>query len=214
MAYLIDVTYFKRELFVPNADDTDRQTYKELNEFIDGDVRQYLRDNLGYALFSDLDSQITDGNLNSDADAKWQNLVNGVEYTKDGKTLYWQGLLQVEGSFKRSLLANLVFVNWLENNQSIQSGVGEVVLQAKNAVRINSTKRIVKVWNDFVSMHQGEQSKYHVPHTYHYKGIPVIDWSENDDSNFVSLVRFLEDNESDYPDVPCKLYELRNSLGL
>lgn len=215
MSYLIDETYFKRELFVPNADEVGRRAYEDLQEFIDGKSRELLRDLLGYSLFNDLDSQIVNGKLPNTADLKWRNLVNGVEYTKDGETYYWLGLLRVDGSFKKSLLANYVFTHWLEFSQSTQSGVGEVVLQAKNATRINSTKRLVNVWNDFVEMYQGDKGFYDYPHTYYYKGIPVIDWATNDnDNNYVSLVKFIEDNDTDYPDAPCKLYELKNSLGL
>ncbi|NRA92153.1 MAG: hypothetical protein HRU26_05615 [Psychroserpens sp.] len=215
MAYLIDTTYFQRELFVPNADEQDSRTYKELETSIDGYVRDYLRQNLGYALFNNLDGQIVNGNLPSTADQKWLNLVNGAEYTKDGKTYYWLGLLHEDGKFKKSLLANYVFVNWLENNVSTQSGVGEVVIDAKNSTRVSVNNRLIKVWNDFVEMHQGEESIYDVPYQYYYDGVLVTDWLANSqDDNYVSLVQFLSDNDTDYPDVPCKLYELKNSLGL
>lgn len=165
-------------------------------------------------LFKDLDSNITNGNLKDDAPAKWKNLVNGVEYTKDDQLIKWDGLLIKEGAFRKSLLANFTFYHWLQYNQTTMSGVGEVVLQAKNAISINSTQRQVGVWNEFVEMYQGKQSKFYRREYYH-RGVKVIDWLGNDTSNhYVSLCKFLSDNSDDYPDVNPKRYALKNQLGL
>ena len=214
MAYLIDETYFQRELFVPNADDQDRSAYKDLQEFIDEKARLLLKEALGYTLFKDLDDNITDGNLDSDAPQKWLDLVNGTEYTKDGDTYYWEGLLVTEGAFKKSVLANFVYYHWLYYNQSTMSGVGEVVLNAKNAININSTQRLTSVWNEFVNMYQGTQSKYSYSEYYH-RGVKVVDWVGNNTSDFYSsLLTFISDNEDDYPDAPLKLYYIKNQFGL
>ena len=214
MAYLIDETYFQRELFVPNADDQDRSAYNELQQFIDDKARLLLKEVLGYALFKDLDDNITDGNLDSGAPQKWLDLVNGKEYTKDGYTYYWQGLLITEGAFKKSLLANYVFYHWLYYNQSTMSGVGEVVLNAKNAININSTQRLTSVWNEFVDMYQGKQTKY-THSEYRRNGIKVIDWLGNNTNDYYSsLIMFLSDNEEDYPDAPLKMYKTINQFGL
>ena len=214
MAYLIDETYFQRELFVPNADDQDRSAYKDLQEFIDDKARLCLKEVLGYTLFKDLDANITNGNLDSGAPQKWLDLVNGKEYTKDGYTYYWQGLLIQEGAFKKSLLANFTFYHWLYYNQSRMSGVGEVVLNAKNAINVNSTQRLVSVWNEFVEMYQGKQTKYTYSE-YRRNGIKVIDWIGNNTNDYyASLIMFLSDNEEDYPDAPLKMYNAINQFGL
>lgn len=214
MAYLIDESYFQRELFVPNADDQDRSVYQELQQFIDEKARLCLKEVLGYTLFKDLDDNITDGNLDDAAPQKWKDLVNGKEYTKDGYTYYWQGLLINEGAFKKSLLANYVFYYWLYYNQSTMSGVGEVVLNAKNAININSTQRLTSVWNEFVEMYQGKQTKYTYSE-YKRNGIKVIDWLGNNTNDYYSsLIMFLSDNEEDYPDAPLKMYNTINQFGL
>jgi hypothetical protein len=170
---------------------------------------------LGYTLFKDLDLYVdTAGNLKSTTPTKWLNLVNGVEYTKDGKTFYFEGLLVKEGAFRKSLLANYVFYHWLYYNQSTMSGVGEVILNAKNAININSTQRMVSVWNDFIEMYQGKQSQYHYSEYYH-RGIKVVDWLGNNTNDYyVSLVKFISDNEEDYPDAALKLFNSKNQLGL
>ena len=214
MAYLIDGSYFQRELFVPNADDTERSAYTELQEFIDDKTRLLLREVLGYALFKDLDSNITNGVLDVGAPQKWLNLVNGVEYVESGNTYYWEGLLVQEGAFKKSLLANFVFYHWLYYNQSTMSGVGEVVLNAKNAVGINSTQRLTAVWNQFVGMYQGKQTKYTYSE-YRRNGIKVIDWVGNNTNDYYSsLIMFLSHKDTDYPDAPLKLYKVINQFGL
>jgi hypothetical protein len=214
MAYLIDETYFQRELFVPNADDTDRSAYTELQEFIDNKSRLLLKEVLGYTLFKDLDQNITNGILDAGAPQKWLNLVNGVEYVKDGYTYYWEGLLVQEGAFKKSLLANFVFYHWLYYNQSTMSGVGEVVLNAKNATNINSTQRLTSVWNEFVNMYQGKQTKYTYSE-YRRNGIKVIDWVGNNTNDYYSsLIMFLSDNEESYSDAPLKMYHTINQFGL
>lgn len=214
MAYLIDETYFQRELFVPNADDQDRGAYKELQEFIDEKSRLCLKEALGYVLFKELDSYIDDGNLEGSAPSIWGNLVNGVEYTVNGNTYKWEGLISTEGAFKRSLLANYTYYYWLYYNQSTMSGVGEVVLNAKNAINVNSTQRLVSTWNTFLQMYQGNktQSGYN---KYYHKGIKVIDYiGGGTDDNYVHLIKFLSDNNEYYPNAALKLHKPKNQLGL
>lgn len=94
------------------------------------------------------------------------------------------------------------------------SGVGEVVLNAKNAININSTQRLTSVWNEFVDMYQGKQTKYTYSE-YRRNGIKVIDWLGNNTNDYYSsLIMFLSDNKEDYPDAPLKMYNTINQFGL
>ena len=94
------------------------------------------------------------------------------------------------------------------------SGVGEVVLNAKNAVNINSGQRLTSIWNEFVEMYQGKQSKY-TYNEYYRNGVKVIDWIGNDTNDYYSsLIMFLYHNEVDYPDAPLKMYNTINQFGL
>lgn len=214
MAYIIDETYFQRELYVPNSQELNSGSLEELTQFIDEKSRLCLKDVLGYELFNDLDSNIEFGNLKDDATQKWKDLVNGVEYTIDGNTFRWQGLKVEEGAFKKSLLANYTFYYWLDYNQSRMSGVGEVVLNAKNAVNVNSTQRLVKIWNEFVDMYQGGDLN-HTPRRYYKGSLKVTDYFGGDNSSdFVSLLQFLSDNDTDYVDAPLKRYNKQNQLGI
>ena len=214
MAYIIDETYFQRNLQVPNANELNSGAYAELQEYIDSKARLCLKGALGYELFKDFDNNVTDGVLDVGAPQKWQDLVNGKEYTLDGTLFRWEGLINTEGAFNKSLLANFVYYYWLYDNQSAMTGVGEAVLNAKNATSINSTQRLVTVWNEFVKMYQGKMFE-HYKHTYYYRDIKIVDYlGDAYDDDYVSLTRFLIDNKDDYPEAALKRYQFINQFGL
>lgn len=211
---IIDETYFQKQYYVPNVDELNSRNKEDIRQYIETYVRLCLQDALGYVLFKDLEDNISNGNLNSDAPQKWLNLVNGVEYTKNGKTYYWKGLKYKEGAFKMSLLTPYVYYHWLKDNQSKVMGVGEVVLDAKNGINVNSTQRLVNTWNDFVRLYQEATYEYEKT-VYHYRGVKVTDYIGNStNNNYVSLIKFLYDNDTDYPDAPLKCYKFENQLGL
>ena len=113
--YIIDKTYFIRNLHVPNTEEPTSDASIELEMSIDRYVRQFLQMTLGNVLFSDFDSYVIDGELEITAPQKWLNLVNGCEYTKDGIDYVWQGLKYELGLYKVSLLANYTYVNHYHN---------------------------------------------------------------------------------------------------
>lgn len=213
--YIIDESYFQRELYVPNADELNSGANQELNQFIDSKVRLLMQNALGRELFADFDQYVVNGMFDEDlAPVKWLNLVNGVDYVYNDKTYKWGGLIVQEGAFKKSLLANFTFYHWLEYNQSRMTGVGEVVLSAKNAINVNPTQRLVKVWNDFVEMYQGSDV-LNYPSYYRRGGVNVTDWMGNSYSDeYSSLVQFLSDNSVDYLNPNLKIYNKQNQLGL
>lgn len=210
--YLIDETYFQNDYFIPNTKELRDSSLTVLGQFVDKYARLLLKNSLGYTLFSDLDSNITNGVLDSGAPQKWLDLVNGKEYTKSGVTYKWQGLAFTEGTKKQSLLVPYVYYYWLLNEQQKQSGVGTVVVNSKNATNVNATQTLVNAWNDFVTLYE-----YDCENHYEYLYNDWLDfpyWWSNDSSNYVSLVKFLDDNEDDYTDAPLKRYNYKNSFGL
>lgn len=215
MAYLIDGTYFNRELYVPNVDELNTSAGDEISLFIDSKARQCLKDALGYVLYNSLDGDIdNNGSLKADAAQRWKDLVNGVEYTKDDKTYYWSGLKYQEGNYKKSLLANYTFYFWLEEQVSQQSGLGEIRGESKNAINVDTTRRLVKVWNEFVTMYQ-EGSFQRTPLVFYQDAVKVTDWFQNStQTGFVSLLQFLQDNKETYPDAAMRTYNKINYLGL
>lgn len=200
--YIIDDTYFQKELNVPNVNEMDSDTLTSLNISIDRYVRQFLQDALGYALFTELDSYITDGVLDSGAPQKWRYLVNGKDQ--------WKGLKFEEGTYKGSILAKYVFYFWLKDAVSLLTGTGEKTITATDALAVNSTQRLTNVWNDFVVDNQGLfiPCKWYYGYTDYY-----YNWNCGNDLNY-SLIRFLSDNSEDYPGANKKVYEIKNQLGL
>lgn len=209
--YIIDRDYFIRELQIPNLSEMNSASLTELNLFIDGEARPVLLDAIGFVNLTDLESDMTDGELNVDAAQKWKNLVDGCTYEKDGVNVHWQGLRFESGTFKGSLLANYVFCKWLEDQVTTMTGTGEKTIAAKNAEAANSTQRYVKAWNKFVVMYQGANCSS--PSRYIVRGIPFTDYFGGQ-SQEISLLTFLSDNETEYPDCPMRRYEPMNQMGL
>ena len=113
--------------------------------------RKFIQDALNYPLFKDFDSYVdVDGNLLPTAPQKWLDLVNGVEYTNDNKTLKWQGLIFTEGSVKNSVLAYYTYYEWLLQNVSSTTVMGQVVGLSKGASNVNSSYKVMKVQNKMV----------------------------------------------------------------
>lgn len=220
MAYLIDETYFNLNINVPNTTEVEGSLV-QLNQFIDTKSRLLILTALGYDLFKHLDSFLTNGLLPAvptlptvdPVPLKWRNLCTGAEYTKNGKTVKWNGLYHTDGTTKQSLIAHYVFTEWLKNSVSQVNGIGEVSLVAKNATNVNSTQRYVEVWNDFVFMYQGNTNgqylNFHYPNVYGFD-----DWFGCNENSVVSLIEFLIDNSVDYPGANTFRYETKNQLGL
>lgn len=211
--YLIDETYFKREYTVPNIDELQSEDGVNLGMFIDDKVRLLLQEALGTTLFISLDGDITDGVLDVGAEQRWKDFVNGVTYIDGGETLVWKGLTYVNGAYKKSLLTPYVYYNWLKYQFSYMSGVGEVSAKAKNAFNVSSNQRLTMVWNEFVEQYQGGCERS--PEFRIIRNVPYIDWLGGEsESNYVSMIKFLEDNSETYPDAPLKRYKFKNQLGL
>jgi len=210
--YLINGTYFIREYNIPNTTELQGNSSTNLEQYVDERCRLLLQMALGSELFADLDDNITNGVLDNDAPQKWENLVNGCTYTKNGKDYVWKGLLQEEGTFKSSLLTPYVYYYWLKGNISSVLGVGEVVTNGKNANNVNSTQRLVETWNDFVSQYQGNCS--YKSNVFIHNGVIVYDYFQNANNNYVNFLQFIKDNDTDYPNANLETFEFKNQLGL
>lgn len=211
--YIIDQTYFTRELSIPNINEVQTEAYDTLNYFVDEYVRQLLRDALGIEIFNILDTYVIDGAFDSTGAPQYIiDLVEGKEYVKSGVTYKWSGLISTQGVFKKSLLANYVYYQWLKNSFSTQSGVGEVTLNPQNANLVNPTQKLVTAWNSFVTMYQNANCVY--PNVYYKGHTQVIDWLGYNVNTEVSLIEYLNDNDSDFITATLRVYEYQNQLGI
>lgn len=208
--YLIDTSYFVREYSIPNINELQSETATNFGYYIDDKVRLFLQQTLGYANFNDLDGNITDGVLGGGAPQKWLDLVNGTEYTKGGKTLKWNGLLYTNGTFKKSLLTPYVFHEWLRENATTNTGQ---VIDTANMQRLSLTPRLTDVWNAFVYQYQKDRRNY-LPKVKQEGNAKYIDFLFESNDNYVSMLRFLQDNSDSYDPITYKLFPIVNNFGL
>lgn len=215
--YLIDYTYFIKDLVVPNSTPSldIPNNDKSLEMYIDKYARLLLQNALGTILFDELDSNIENGSLKSNADQKWKNLVNGKSYTYNDKTYKWKGVMFTEGAFKGSVLAYYTYYHWHLEQISQMSDMGEVKGNAVNATNVNSTYRSVKVWNEYIEMYQGGA----IQDAYKFtcvNGVPFHDYYTQNVSDYVSLLTFLSHNKTDYPNALMKVEKegYENTFGL
>jgi len=200
--YLIDASYFTREYNIPNAQELISNTGEILEKYVDNKVRQFLRDLLGYELFTELDSHVTNGVLSPTAPQKWKDLVNGKED--------WKGILFQDGVYKVSLLTPFVYYYWLYDNTSQVTATGEKVSSAVNAQNHSSLTRLVKTWNEFVMMYSGKERNFFKGYV---NGVFFADYYGQGEG-YKSLVQYLRENKDDFPTAVIPHYEFKNTLGL
>jgi hypothetical protein len=208
--YLIDKTYFIKTISVPNTEEPTSDESESLDMSIDRYVRQFLQVTLGNVSFTDLDSNVTDGELEVSAPQKWLNLVNGCTYTKDGVDYVWQGLKYELGLYKVSLLAHYTYVNHYQN--SVNSTLGQVGIEPKNGVIVNPTEHLVSVCNEFVEMYQGSNCSN--AQVTHYDNVLFVDYYQAKESGYVSYLQFLADNKEDYEGFKAGVINYKNSSGI
>ena len=209
--YLIDNTYFIKKISVANANEPTSDSSEQLDMSIDRYARQFLQLTLGNVLFADLNSNVTNGVLDTLAPQKWLDLVNGCTYTYNGKDYVWKGLLQVDGLYKSSVLAHFTYLN--QYQEDVNSILGQIQIDTKNGVNIGSTNHLVEVWNEFIDMYQG--STCSEPTKSWHSGVLFVDYyGTGSESGYVSYLQFLKDNAIDYPNVPAGILKYKNSLGI
>lgn len=217
---IIDSSYFTNgELFIPNNKDLSAKPLgspsvkSDLDVFIDKYERDLLLNALGTTLYDGLISQFTNGVLKTDAPQKWKDLIDGTNYTINGKTHRWDGL---RGYAKQSLLAFYVFCKYMRNNEYTYTTTGVVQNTAKNADNVSGTTKYVKAWQSFMEQYQDELSSE--PRIiFNSMGAIGLDYSGRSNVK-VSLYQFLLDaNELDdtaFPEFEFKFYENENSWGI
>lgn len=204
--YLISTQEFTRAFLISNVNEANTGINEQVNAYINSCVPKLLINALGTNLFADINSQITDGELNDDADQKWKDLVNGITYTKDGKNYIWKGLVYENGLFKQSLITPYVWCEWYRDNITTMTGIGQVQLQSKNADVVNPLPLLVKNWNTFLEMYQGGICNSQ-PREGYVNGIYFVDYfNGNNTNNEVTLIQFLKDNPTNYPDANCYIF--------
>lgn len=219
--FIINDTYFQEDRLIPNLGNGGIGSVGnvDIEPLIDSECRSLLDSVLGYKAFKEFsDSLDVKGEIKPDTPQKWIDLINGLEYEKNGITYYYRGLKYSLGASKNSLLAYYVYYKWIDQNVSKSTGVGEVVLQSKNAINVGLTSKLVDIWNKFWTM-LGAGYEYNGSH-YHHCGVPISDYYGKRRNSNISLFQFLNDNSETYGKLPLQLpandsfYGYKNQLGL
>lgn len=164
---IIDNTYFTNDIYVPHAKPSVTDSVTGVSEDIVDFINEYstecLLKSLGYKLFKDFTSNLDSTEINGlkpNADAKWNELLNGKEYTNpNGDLVYWKGIRYKDTPTSityKSFLAYYTYFFYERSEDATRSSIGHQQEEAKNAVRVSATPKVVTAWNKFVKIVQGE----------------------------------------------------------
>ena len=207
MAYVIDETYFIRELVIPTTTEVDvSNTANPFSNWIDTEARRMLEGALGFTLFTDFDNNVTAG-VYQPGVTKWDNLVTGVTYTFEGNSYRFQGLTFTDGSVPRSMMAYYVWSKWFTFFVEQVTGMGPRVGAAANSFVSKGSAMQAKNWNSFENLYNGDVGIWQI-----VSGISFD--SEVQNTRFVSLLKFLLHNEDDYPDAALIVHRLKNMFSI
>lgn len=200
--YIIDLSYFKGNINVPNVEELNSGNAVKLETYVDKYGRLVMQYLLGYELFLDFDSYIENGELKPTAPQIYKDLV-------DGNGSDFLGLRYTRGLHKHSAIANFVYYFWLKENSTVQSGVGEISLNSKGAVSLSSINRQVSVWNEFINEYQGEVINSN-KRIYNVDGLIFTDYFGGENSGFETIVNFVSKT---IPNARIKMFNgYKNSL--
>ncbi|BFP39498.1 hypothetical protein FGF1_03430 [Flavobacteriaceae bacterium GF1] len=160
---IISRSYFKGLLDIPNIEDTAPNSsllgnVSELDLFIREYERDYLIKALGYSLNKEFQSHLevvdgqTEQTVRPDAPQKWKDLMDGKEYSKDGKLVNWRGLVFDDNGDQKSPIAPYVCYHFLKNDLSRWMGTGIQTEKAKNSVKADPAPKAVAIWQLFYRM--------------------------------------------------------------
>ena len=169
-------SYYKGDIMIANANDNAPTSNLLGNaKVLDLDIARYEREVLtkcfGISFYNAFKAQFdineTTGiwTLKSGADAKWEELLNGKEYTYNDKDCVWRGIVYSDAGEtpNTSFLAYYVYSKFVQQDEINHTGVGFVKDQAKNATIQTGRSKWAYAYNRFVDLVQGcgiEKSLY------------------------------------------------------
>lgn len=153
---------------------------RDFQAFIEKQEVKLLIDLLGYSLWAEMEEDLKSSNPSEIFTA----LKNGAEYTFNGKTYKYNGLVD--------LLIPAVFSRWIDQNNYKLTAAGFVQTSPsqENLTVVDPEPFIVAAWNDYVSK---------VGECYNQKN---------------TLYGFMKANEDEFPNWEFTLPTLKNRYGL
>lgn len=192
---IINDSYFKGDIYLAQVAQESRSglvnNAVNLTYFIDKYERRILEKGLGQVLTGGLYSSVdTNGKiLDSAVGTRFDRLLNGESYTKDGIDFLWKGLVVKEGLLNRSMMAYYVYFKYVTEN-------GE----AHTETNPGKSRNVVNAYRSFLEWY-GEVNCYYEPSIYHRNGFLVEDYfNGQDNSDVVSLYKYMTDHKEDFPE--------------
>lgn len=200
---IIDNSYFIDEIFIPHAKPgiTDDVTAvsQDIASFIDAYSRESLIKCLGFPLFKEFSEEldITKPNgLKDTALPKWDELLNGVEYTDaSGNLTEWKGIRFKTGTvYNKSFIADYVYYFYEKNEDDDRVGIGNVKQAGKNATLVSKTPKVIAAWRRFFKAVQGgSEFPAIVTRSFGFG----IDWFGQNEQT--TLYKFIKDKNNEDP---------------
>lgn len=181
----IDKTYFINDINLPGS--VLDGNLASIDSYIDKYEKEALISLLGYTVYKDL---VTN---QAETTGMWGNLITGTEYevTYNGQThtVKWNGF---KNDDKISLLAYYVYFQFIRDNITSTSVIGEVLNASENAKRVTPADKMVYAYNRYVDLYG----------------------KTNDNKLQPSAYRYLKENESDFEKWVFTVQSKINTFGI
>lgn len=211
---IINNTYFFGDIYIPHAKPSITDPVTQVDSQVLDFINKYSEicgvKIFGPQLFAELKLNLDSNEsswVDAGADVRWDELVNGLEYTdpNSGLTVEWKGI-RFQSDFDStkyySFLAEYVYFfheqyNWITKGES-----GDQVEMSENSERRPPTDKAVRAWNRFVTLVQGEYANEQVVHRedfgygldYFQGGVDVSLYKFIADQNQISTDKFANFN--------------------
>lgn len=143
---IVDTTFFFGELEIPQVTEAYVQSY--VTSLIQEHEPRFLEQLFGYAMYKDY--------LANQAASKYQDIINGKEYTDAAGVLRkWKGLKYATlagpppAKFK-SAIANYIYFRYMQDSQTASTGTGEKGIEANSTIVASPWSKMVRSWNSMV----------------------------------------------------------------
>lgn len=208
---IITSKYMINEIYIAHAKPSAVKGVIGVSSDVDAFIEKYSEDCLlkclGYPLLKNFKENLDinqKSGLVEGADQKWDDLLNGMEYTDpNGNLVKWKGIRYKNFStedapYDMSFLAQYVYFFYEKNYADARSSMGHQKAKAKNADRQTPNFKITEAWRRFYDNVQGAPFREVTCNQYGYG----IDYYANHDG--VTLYKFIKDAnalvEDTYPD--------------
>lgn len=142
---IIDTTYFQTPISIPNTDKP--SVANGLSVLINMLEPELLKNLLGTYMYD-----VFKTNLSTNSpDQRWIDLRDGKTYTYNNKQYKWQGLKEINGNSKTSIIAYYVYYYHLRGKATVTTGLGEEVPKPQAGDSVDSMDKQVFAWNLMVN---------------------------------------------------------------